>query len=216
MVLTKSLIPFHTVTSRADTVLIVASGPSLRGFDLARLHGKGYIIAVNNAVRFVKADAWITVDTLSIAARLNAVERFTDVRVRYAAVPEEFGRTDARCPCDRVMPRQQCNYLHRTQAFSEKPDAICGDNSALGALNLAYHLKAERIVLFGVDGNSLEYYFYGKRQAFKSQNLKLLRLPEMFAAAAPHFTECKVVNASADSAVTCFERASPEEALRRL
>src|SRR5215472_14178594 len=48
-------------------VLIVGSGPSLKGFDLRRLYGVGYIIAVNGAMLdFPLADAWITLDAVFI------------------------------------------------------------------------------------------------------------------------------------------------------
>jgi hypothetical protein len=202
-----SPVEWHTVSGQQDTVLIVASGPSLAGFDFDQLRGKGFIIAVNGAADYVPfADAWITVDTLRLEQRLPPIEP------RYIAAPIWFGQPQALF-CDRKMPAVECRYLKRVESFTEDPRELAGGNSALGALNLAHHLKAKRVVLFGVDGHSFDSYFYGYRRRFAKQDQTLRKLPQMFAAVK---TDMDVLNASPTSAVDCFPRMTPTEALSRL
>jgi len=209
---TRQPVDWHTVIEQRDAVLIVASGPSLRGFDFEQLRGKGFTIAINDAVKFAPfADAWFTVDTFQLSRRLPQEFEGT----RYVAAPPEFGTSTARCACDReVLPG--CSYLRRVQYFSEDPSEICGWNSALGALNFAYHMKAKRIVLFGVDANNLDSYFYGKRRAWAKQDSVMRSLPRLFKACADKFAGREVINASPASAVMCFPRTAPGEALKRL
>lgn len=213
---------FHSVSESHPTVLIVASGPSLRGFDLSRLQGKGFILAVNGAAHHVKADAWVTVDTLGLQQRVRRqINSLADIFgfPRYVAIPDDFGRPDARCPCDRCRPPIECLYLRRVPHFSDNPSELCGLNSALGALNLAKHFQAKRIVLFGVDGRNIGEYFYGRRKRhFAKQDEMLRKLPELFADVknCEMLKNCEIINASPESAIDCFPRMSPSEALMRL
>jgi len=208
---------WSSVDDRQETVLIVASGPSLKGFDFDALHNKGYVIAVNGAGRFMPwADLWLTVDTLQLQSRVP--RPFAGKLV--AAVPADFGTATARCPCDRIVPNAPLHYLKRVNApgLSEYSCQIRGLNSAYGALNYAYHLRAKRVVLFGVDGNDPGSYFYGMRRAWAKQNATLMHLPQLFESALPQLRARKieVLNASSKSAVDCFDRVAPQEALRHL
>jgi hypothetical protein len=207
------------VSGSAGVVIIVASGPSLRGFPFYRLKGRGYVIAVNAAARVTPfADAWITVDTLRLAERIPHVPPFQGER--YVAAPEDYGRPDAKLRCDQAERIPTVHYLRRINQveLAEDPAVVHGLNSAFGALNFAYHLKPQKIVLFGVDASKLGSYFYGARRALRKQTEVMARMPDVFASAVPQLEAAgiEVINASPDSAVTCFRRMDPETALRKV
>lgn len=89
-----------------------------------------------------------------------------------------------------------------------KPWEIHAGNSAYGALQLATHMGAKRVVLAGVDGTTdkgLGGYHSGP----------LVHLPALFQSLVPGLEELgvEVVNASSVSAVDCFPRMTPKEAL---
>jgi hypothetical protein len=213
----RQTVDWARVEGSAETVIIVASGPSLRAFPFYRLRGRGFVIAVNNAARAVPfANAWVTVDTMRLGDRIPA--RFDGTR--YIAAPEEFGSPDARCPCDRHIPDFDVKYLRRIDqpTLAEDPTVLHGLNSAFGALNFAYHLRPRRIVMFGVDANRFEAYFYGHRQATRKQNRVIQDMPDVFASAVPQLEAAgiEVLNASAASSVRCFPRMDSQTALNRL
>ncbi len=200
--------PWARVSGQASTVLIVASGPSLRRFPFGRLAGKGFVIAVNDAWRFVPfANAWVTIDTVRMTQRFPLVFRGE----KYAAVPADYGQLEARFACDRIADIPAgLHCLRRRDAFglSEDPEELSGINSAFGALNFAYHLRPRRIVLFGIDGNGINYYFYGRRRGSPKADELFKQLPDLFASAATQLKNrnIEVINASPQSALTCFPK----------
>jgi len=206
------------VSAHAETVIIVASGPSLIRFPFTRLRDKGFVIAVNDAHKAVPwAHAWVTVDTIKMNTRFPKIFNGQT----YAAVPADFGQVDAKFSCDRFPPPPglQCLLRVDQDGLDEDPKRLSGINSAFGALNFAYHMRPKRIVLFGVDAKYLNLYFYGlRRQTSQIAEERLRRLPELFASAVPQLTDrgISVINASFASAVRCFPRMRPLEALRVL
>ncbi|MHA7916017.1 hypothetical protein [Alloalcanivorax xenomutans] len=139
-------------------VIIVASGPSARGF---RPPDGLTVIAVNGAIDWIsRADYWFTLDPSP-----DNVHRMTERRpgVHYcAAVPPEtelpsgvvrFERVASDGPVPRD-PRTPEDWLCRWGAvpgLSINPNTIHTGNSAYGALGLAYHLGAHKVALVGVD-----------------------------------------------------------------
>lgn len=196
----------------------MASGPSLRRCPFGRLRGKGFVIAVNDAWRFVPfANVWLTIDTLAMGRRFpHGFKGET-----YAAVPADYGQLEARYACDRVTEIPDgLRCLRRRDAFglSDDPEELSGINSAFGALNFAYHLRPKRIVLFGIDGNCIHYYFYGRRRGSPRADELFKRLPSLFASAVTQLNNrnVEVINASLQSAVTCFRKQRLHELLKNL
>lgn len=93
--------------------------------------------------------------------------------------------------------------------LSEDPGAIHTGNSGFGALGVAYLMRAQRIVLLGIDGQ-------GRRRWDGTINLSLGHLPGLFAGATEQLEarDIGVVNGCSTSAVACFPRMTSAEALR--
>lgn len=212
------------VTERVDRVIIIGSGPSVNQLDrslISEAQQSGvFVIVVNGAAtQFPEADAWFTLDPHSLATRLTPIRG----NKWYVAIPDDFGIPLCRFPALRDPPPQQATYLHRLVGneagslcakfgLSEDPSAIYTGNSAYGALGLAYLMGARHIALLGVDGTTG--YFYG--ETLPSGNLR--HLPQLFESAIPQLTTRGVVvlNGSPHSAVTCFPRMTPNQAVCEL
>lgn len=209
---------------RHDKIIIIASGPSLEGFDFTRLIGKGHIICVNDSGNYVPfADSWFTLDPWGLDGE-QLPKRFKGKL--YAAVPDDYGRRDAKIINYRTYPRLNITFLHRLishnyiEQTSEtafvtglSPDTSCINtgNSGFGALNLAYHMKPKKILLLGIDGTIG--YFYTK----KERNRPLTALPLMFKSTVAQLRQdnIQVINGSEKSVINCFPRYSIDEALEK-
>lgn len=211
------------VSAKADRVVIVASGPSLRGFNLAVLRDLQqdagvYVIAVNGASTAVPfADAWFTLDPHHLKDRLTPIAG----GLWYAAIPDDFGTVYARIADHRAPPPKQVTYLHRLvgngpllskMGLSEDPACIYTGNSAYGALGVAYHMRPKRVLMLGVDGT--RGYFYNTNGISGD----LAHLPPLFESATWQLQDrgITVINGSPNSIVTCFPRMTPDEGIREL
>lgn len=130
-----------------DTVFILGGGPSLKGFDIERLRGRR-IIAVNEAglslcpwadVLFWADLRWVQWNLERIALHRGAL-RYTCQRYRIADIP------GARYI--RHVPRLDKDTWN---AFERDPTAVAGFDGGSRCINLAWHLKASRVVLLGFD-----------------------------------------------------------------
>lgn len=140
--------------------IIVASGPSARGF----IPPDGVtVISVNGSVEWLaRADYWFTLDPSAVNIGRMIVQR---KGVQYcAAVPDghalpdgvtRYRRVAAIC-ADEPQPAGSPEWwLWRWGAvcgLSTIPGCINTGNSAWGALGLAYHLGFRDVLLVGVDG----------------------------------------------------------------
>ena len=121
-----------------DRAIIVASGPSAAGF---RPPVGAFVIAVNGAIDWLdRADAWFTLDPSTLNMRRMRYQR-RGVSY-YAAVPAW-----KRLP-DRVHRFARIS----APGLSDDPTVIHSGNSAFGAVGLAYHMGARKVMLVGVDG----------------------------------------------------------------
>jgi hypothetical protein len=209
-----------SVADRADSVVIVASGPSLRDItvkDIMAFAGVTYIIAVNRAINHIDAHAFFTCDPgpkiLPVIKRMKAGCRY------YVAIPDNYGTPQARLLFHRHPPIAGPIYLRRMEGtdpmgsrygLSEDPAAISTGNSAYGALGVAYHMRPRRILLLGVDGTKEGYAWDGG-----SPSGNLAHLPYLFASALPQLAAARieVVNGNVYSKVTCFPRTLPGSGL---
>lgn len=199
-------------------IVIVASGPSLRGMDWSLLPASAVVVAVNGAVAGVpRANAFFTLDP-SGANRQRMREQRAGVRY-FAAVPDDYGTPGAACAGHRAQREPGVTWLRRLPGagplrsragLSEDSSAIHTGNSAWGALGLAYHWRPGRIVLLGVDAAGGGYW-HGPGGPAGS----LEHLPALFASALPQLQAAaiQVVNGSLDSRIDCFPRMTPEDAL---
>lgn len=202
------------VTHRADRVVILAQGPS---FALVNLHdvrkaqeAGAYVIAVNQAIRYYRTpDAWFTLDP-SHANRSEVLNPIPGVTY-YMAVPTDYGQPGSSIRTHRTPAEPWVTYIVRSSHrgdLSEHPARIHSCNSGRGALGLAYHMHASRVVLLGVDG-------VGAKKWDGSRNGNLSHLPAAFRGAVPQLKArgVEVVNGSPLTAVDCFPVMAPAEAL---
>lgn len=208
--------------TKPETVVIVCSGKSIKGFNFNSIPSDAVIIAVNGAAQFIpRADYWFTLDPWGLHGP-QIPKNHPNCQL-WAAVGDDFGTTYARNPDHRKKPYPGINYLHRlishnittqssetayTLGLSEDPGCISTGNSGYGALNFAYHLKPKNIIILGMDGDLG--YFYTDTKS----NRPLTNLPKMMESAYEQLkiSNINVINGSPQSRINCFEKCSPEEA----
>ncbi len=218
-------------TIRPDNVIIVASGISLRGFDLASIKDKGFIITVNDTGKEILfADAWITIDPwgLHIPQSSNnpppQLPPPTFEGKIYAGVSENYNTLSCKIVDgksmidDRIIfirrlsrtnnpdARREHSYYYR---LSEDPATVATGNSGYAAFNIAYQMKPNNIILLGIDGGT-GYWFTDTKT-----NKSLDGLNELFTASIPQIKKANinVINGSINSKITCFPRYSIDDAV---
>lgn len=146
-------------------MIIVASGPSAAGF---LPPPKIPVIAVNGVIQWIaRADYWFTLDgTAKNRRRARNPRRGTKY---LAALPERYPMPSHVLRMDRVSAGP-------TPGLSVVPGVIHSGNSAFGALGLAYHLGASKVILIGVDGTD-------KRRVEGGRSGDLSHLPALFESA---------------------------------
>jgi hypothetical protein len=216
-------------SKKVDTVIIVCTGPSLKNFNFESLRDKGYIIAVNDAGKYVPfADAWFTLDPwgCGIGGKQYPENFRGDL---FAAVPEDYGTTYARSLDHKIQANPKINFLHRipfhsvsqsdiktydylTWGFNDDRGSIHTGNSGFGAMNMAYHMRPKRIVLLGLDASSG--YFFNENKPTRTLN----HLPLIFRSTLPQLKEAniEVLNGSQLSKIDCFPRYALNVITKRL
>jgi hypothetical protein len=212
-----------TPDPKVTKIIIVGTGPSLLNFDFNKLYGKGFIIAVNDAHKFLPyADAWFTLDPWGLSGAQIPNKDFKGQM--WAAVPDDFALRDARCSTHRIIPPPTIKFLHRITfhtsnhtttddylqwGLNEDSSCINTLNSGYGALNLAYHYRPNKILLLGMDATSG--YFFDTEKKTRSLNF----LPWIFESAKPQLDKASihVLNGSHVSKISCFPKLSPKSAL---
>lgn len=215
--------------SQHDTVIIVCTGPSLKNFDFSNLNNKGFVIAVNDAGKFVpSANAWFTLDPWGCG--LDGTQPPSSFHGQlFAAVPEDFATATAKSPAHQVHANPNIKYLHRIPfhtiptnelvasdflgwGLSDDASCIHTGNSGYGALNLAYHMRPKRIILLGLDAS--KGYFYDEAKSTRSLN----HLPAIFESTLPQLNAAniEVINGSPTSMITCFERCNLSSIIKKL
>jgi len=136
-----------------EIVSIIGGGSSLMGFDFGRLRGK--IIAINQAIKYVKADMFIALETIIWSQHekeLNELEKRNG-----------FLLNDSR----RYTPRQ--NFTRIILDPIKDLRIIKANNSGFLALAVALHLGAKKVYLFGFDGYAGKQSHFHKHYDYKDQ-----------------------------------------------
>ena len=193
------------------TIVCVASGPSLTAADVDYCRGKASVLVVNDCYRLAPwadfmyaADvSWLGLNYQAIAAHFHG-ERWT----QDAQAAEWYGMRYIRSMDE---PGLSCDPLVIHQ----------GENSGYQAVNLAYHLGAQRILLLGYDMGAT-----GNSHWFGDHPPALCGLDELKTRAWPrwiaHFGKLaeglawagvEVVNCTRSTNLGCFPRMTIEQAL---
>jgi hypothetical protein len=177
-------------------VVCLASGPSLTPEDVEavrkwrRARPNRWVIAVNTTFR---AAPW--------ADELYAMDRAW--WQMYAAEVAETFKGERTCP-----------LRHVRAAKHRKIDP--GKNSGVGAIAVAISRGAKRIILLGYDaklGPEGERHHHGDHPQGLGNAGSISRWPSDFDRAARRFVGAEIINCSRDTALTCWPRASVEDAL---
>lgn len=204
---------FATMSRRwpGQTVVILASGPSLHQDDVDAVRNRLPVIAVNDTYRLAPwadilyaadADWWMH---HGFAAEF-AGERWTQHKGK-----------------DLWARRAMDAGLHVIKSLSgnrisPNPDAIyTGSNSAFQALNVAVLAGAKRVIFLGLDlGHSGgKSHFFGDHPGRLNRASPYQTFRRAFEQAAPALTDMgvEVVNCSRQTTLTCFRRATLEDVL---
>lgn len=188
------------------SVAIVADGPSAMALRHIQIPQNIYVIGVNYAsIWLPRCDAYITCFPDHRQRFLMNNQR---QGVRYfAAVPPNYGSVFSKG--DLYGPRERnVTFFTRSDhvyGMNIDPEKINGGNSAWAGMGLAYHLKAERIALFGVDGNDKVRVSGGKPS-----------LPDLEDIFSSYDGKAEVMNGSMSSSIKCFPKATATVALEWL
>lgn len=121
---------------KGRTVYLIGGGPSLKGFDFARLRRRGVVVAINDALLSVPwADASFTIDLVWLRNRIWPLAAFLGERI--AMVPDGW-----------VPPPPLTLECFKTYL---RTDEASGGNSGYAALAVALHRGAARVALLGYD-----------------------------------------------------------------
>lgn len=192
-----------------STVVCLASGPSLTAADVRAVVGRWPIIAVNDAVQLApEADVLYSSD-LDWWRRSSWRPEFGGARV---SIERDPGRGR------RGFDRADVQVLRNTgrEGLELDPSGLrTYQNSGGAAINLAVHFGAARIVLLGYDmqiGAGGRRHFHDARVRMKSPySVFRQRIATMVGPLKALGIE--VINASRQTALTCFPRRPLEEVL---
>jgi hypothetical protein len=118
---------------------VIASGPSLIGFDFDRLP-EGFRIGANRSAWLANCDAFVTVDRNFHRLEAERIAAFG--ANAYVALP------DAQLPIPGVS---YWNYARCMEGLTFTPNTLAGSNSGFAAFNLAVQLGYTDIALLGFD-----------------------------------------------------------------
>lgn len=153
------------MTQDSRLFIIVASGPSAKGFIPPEW---ATVIAVNSAIRYIPApNHWFTLDLSQenqaiIAKPIPGVEYWAAADSSFA-LPGHVNRLQRvdnprprRIRAKNKSPQWWFQRLGCMPGLSSDKGKIHTGNSAYGALGLAKHLGATKVLLIGVDATSEE------------------------------------------------------------
>lgn len=196
-----------------STIVCLGTGPSLTAADVDACRGRAPVIAINDAVRLAPwADVLYAADARWWRHH-KGVPAFTGARFSVKG-PNAH---DAHPPDVCVLKYAGFDGL------ALDPSGLClgklgGQNSGYQAINLAVHLGASRIVLLGYDMHANDggpSHFFGEHPSPLNSDSPYRMMAWSFESLVDPLRAIgvTVVNASRQTALTCFPRVALETAL---
>lgn len=188
------------------SIAIIADGPSANCLRNIYIPQNIYVIGVNHAsIWLPRCDAYMTCFPDHRQRFLMNNQR---QGLRYfAAVPPSYGSAFSKG--DLYGPRERnVTFFTRSEfvyGMNPDPEKINGGNSAWAALGLAYHMKADKVALLGVDGNDKVRVSGGKPS-----------IPDLEDIFSSYDGQAKVINGSINSSINCLEKMTATAALEWL
>jgi hypothetical protein len=190
-----------------ETVVCLGTGPSLTREDVDCCRGRARVIAIKHAIEYAPwADALYGCGGESRYGKwwqTNGPKLGWYEGLRYTLDP---------------LAAEWAQVLRwgAMLGLSQSPDALClGKNSGYQAINLAVHLGAKRVVLLGYDmaAQKDRDHYFGNHQAGNRVPFGILR--EVFDSLVEPLKAAgvEIVNATRETALTCFPRQTIAEAL---
>ena len=190
-------------------VILLASGPSVRGYNLRDLERRGMLVAINGAALYTKPDVAFTMDRL-VAEYCYPMWQIQGVPVMVVreCIAKNF----------KIGPRTKVFQHDGPDVFmTDIPGKLNGSNTGTCALNLAFQMRPKRVFLLGYDmqrgSRHTEPYWhptYPWNSTGGSKDGKLAQWAEEFKLIAPQFqdigTEVFVINDWNSSRITAFPR----------
>lgn len=197
------------------TVTIVAGGPSLKGFDFARLKGRP-TIAINRAFEVVEKPDILWWSDWEFWLKNSAA-----IKAHGAAWKVTGERNANDLARYQILGAPEIEVLLFTglDGYDEKAGCIRhGNNSGYAAIHLAAKLGAAKIVVLGLDmkhGPGDSTHWHGGYAVRRQERTLTHMMAPYFPSLADALTArgIKVVNGCQDSTVTCWPRVSIDEAL---
>ena len=203
------------------SAVIVGGGPSLKGFDWGKLKGRKNIIAVNRAFLDVPhADIWFSEDARVITDLWGSkLREFQGLKVWHAIEKHAVPDVQAIDPSIRIIEKKREDKFW-SRRFSD--GLSYSSNSGVGAINIAWLLRADPIYLLGfdcrTDGLRMENYHSSYRDHDPlwevGSNAADNFLSDFTGWVAPHVKDTQIINVinpAYPSALTCWETMSYEE-----
>lgn len=211
-----------------ETAFLIGGGPSLRGFPVDRLRGRGRVIVINRMV--LPSEEWPGVPWADVLYFCDCGFWSTfrhEVRAiwqggRKVTLCNGWVSADGKAVPAAGGGDEDLFRLVRAIRYglSHDPQKLChGSSSGYQAINLAYLFGADRIVLLGYDlqpdaaGRSHAHEGYGQSASLVSHQLGV------HAGAFPYLVEplraagVEVLNASPSSVLNCWPKIRLETAL---
>ncbi len=179
------------------TVYVVGSGESLKDFDFERLRDRN-IIVVNNVYEYVPfAQVLVALDTGWYRRNKPKLHKFTGIRITR---------------CGKGYPGW--NYFIDQGMTEDKLILRKAINSGLYAMVAAIKLGASKIYLLGFDVTwKKQPYFYDIPQVEIDQYRNAMHRKDAHLRYFEYYKDYNIINASPDSAITCFPKCSLSEIL---
>lgn len=202
-----------------SSVILLASGPSVREYNLRDLDQRGNLIALNGAALYVKPAAALTMDRL--------VAEFCCPLWKIQGVPSVWIRKGITQNFDPATLSRYMQFEHDGDDPTHMTPfhgRLNGSNSGTCALNLAFQVKPERVFLLGYDMQrgelplNLPYWHppYAWNTAGAAKNGKLAEWAREFDIIAQQFKKAgiEVFNVNHRSLIESFTKISYKEFLR--
>lgn len=126
-------------------LILLASGPSVREYDLRGLETRGHLVGVNGSAMYAKVAVALTMDRLvaEFCYPYWKIQGIPDIWIRRSET-RNLGALSSN-----VHLFANSNAKHALMTM--EADALNGDNSGMCALNYAFQRRPERVFLLGFD-----------------------------------------------------------------